>query len=220
MSEANLTATGHQFETAGQQRHAATVGMWIFLATEVLFFGGLFLGYAAYRFAYPADFRAAGEHTLLLAGAVNTAVLLVSSFTMALAVRAASLERRTTLLWLLSATALLGLIFLGIKAVEYVTEIREGLLPGASFHPPTPVSGQGLAHQRIFFSFYFTMTGLHAVHVTIGIAMIVGYAWRAWRTSDLARLATGVDLLGLYWHFVDIVWVFLFPLIYLIGRHR
>ncbi|HEV7404217.1 MAG TPA: cytochrome c oxidase subunit 3, partial [Chthoniobacteraceae bacterium] len=187
---------------------------------EVLFFGGLFLGYAAYRFAYPADFRAAGEHTLLLAGAVNTAVLLVSSFTMALAVRAAELHRRKALTGLLCATALLGLLFLGIKAVEYATEIREGLLPGASFHPPGPVAGPALDHQRIFFSFYFTMTGLHAVHVTIGIALLLGYAWRAWRSKAPARLTTGVDLLGLYWHFVDIVWVFLFPLIYLIGRHR
>lgn len=220
MSGAESTTVDHQFETAGQQRHAATVGMWIFLATEVLFFGGLFLGYAAYRFAYPADFRAAGEHTLLIAGASNTAVLLVSSFTMALAVRAAELQRRRPLLWLLSATALLGLVFLGIKASEYMTEIHEGLLPGASFHPPDPHSGQGLNHQRIFFSFYFTMTGLHAVHVTIGVVLIAAYAVRAWRTKELSRLATGVDLLGLYWHFVDIVWVFLFPLIYLIGRHR
>jgi cytochrome c oxidase subunit 3 len=216
MSEANLPAAEHQFETAGQQRHAATVGMWVFLATEVLFFGGLFLGYAAYRFAYPADFRAAGEHTLLFAGAINTAVLLVSSFTMALAVRAAALQRRNALVWLLTATALLGVVFLGIKAVEYTLEIREGLLPGPSFRSPGP----GLDHQRIFFSFYFTMTGLHAVHVAIGIALILAYAWRAERTSEVGRLATGVDLLGLYWHFVDIVWVFLFPLIYLMGRHR
>jgi cytochrome c oxidase subunit 3 len=220
MSEASLTATDHQFETADQQRHAATVGMWIFLATEVLFFGGLFLGYAAYRFAYPADFRAAGGHTLLLAGAVNTAVLLVSSFTMALSVRAAELQRRGAVVWLLVATALLGLVFLGIKAVEYSTEIHEGLLPGPHFHPPGPLPGQALEHQRIFFSFYFTMTALHAVHVTVGIVLILGYAWRAWRTSEVARLVSGVDLLGLYWHFVDIVWVFLFPLIYLIGRNR
>lgn len=220
MSEANLAATEHQFETAGQQRHAATVGMWIFLATEVLFFGGLFLGYAAYRFAYPADFRAAGEHTLLLAGASNTAILLISSFIMALAVRAAELQHRRLLVWLLAATALFGLVFLGIKAVEYSTEIREGLLPGPAFHPPGSVVGSALDHHRIFFSFYFTMTGLHAVHVTVGIALILGYAWRAWRTRELARLATGIDLLGLYWHFVDIVWVFLFPLIYLMGRHR
>lgn len=215
-----MSETAPQFETASQQRHAATVGMWVFLATEVLFFGGLFLGYTVYRFAYPADFRAAGEHTLLLAGAVNTAVLLVSSFTMALAVRAAELQRRKPLFWLLAATAFLGLVFLGIKAFEYSAEIHEGLLPGASFHPPGHVSGEGLDHQRIFFSFYFTMTGLHGVHVTIGIALILGYAWRAWRTKRLAHLSTGVDLLGLYWHFVDIVWVFLFPLIYLMGRHR
>ncbi len=193
--------------------------MWVFLATEVLFFGGLFLGYTAYRVAYPADFREASEHTLLLAGATNTAVLLVSSFTMALAVRAAGLNRRNLLVPLLAATALLGLLFLGIKAFEYSTEIHEGLLPGASFHPPGHVSGQGLDHQRIFFSFYFTMTGLHAVHVTIGVLLILGYAWRAWRANEIARLSTGVDLLGLYWHFVDIVWVFLFPLIYLMGRH-
>src|SRR4051812_10647618 len=161
MPAADLHASARQFETAGQQRHAATVGMWIFLATEVLFFGGLFLGYAAYRFAYPAAFRAAGEHTLLLAGAVNTGVLLGSSFTMVLAVRAAELQRRRPLGWLLGATALLGAMFLVIKAVEYSIEIREGLLPGNHF----TFAGPHAAQARIFFSFYFTMTGLHALHV-------------------------------------------------------
>jgi cytochrome c oxidase subunit 3 len=216
MPDIDVPATAHQFETAGQQRHADTVGMWIFLATEVLFFGGLFLGYSAYRFAYPAGFRAAGEHTILVAGAVNTAVLLVSSFTMALAVRSAELQRRKPLVWLLGATAALGLVFLVIKALEYTAEIHEGLLPGDHFRFPGPEA----PHARIFFSYYFTMTGLHALHVTIGVALIVAYAWRALRIRDLGRFATSVDLLGLYWHFVDIVWVFLFPLIYLMGRNQ
>lgn len=199
----------HQFDTAEQQRHAATLGLWLFLATEVLFFGGLFFGYTVYRVFYPHAFREASSETLVACGAVNTAVLLISSFLVALAVRASSIGTKRQVSLLLGGAALLGFAFLGIKAFEYATEIHEGLLPGAHFH----FHGAEPEHARIFFSFYFVMTGLHAAHVTIGIAALIYYALRHSRQNE-----TSVELVGLYWHFVDLVWVFLFPLLYLVGR--
>ncbi|MDR3402357.1 MAG: cytochrome c oxidase subunit 3 family protein [Chthoniobacter sp.] len=208
-------AVAHQFEDATQQRDAATLGMWVFLATEVLFFGAMFLGYTVYRLRYPEIFRAASEHTLVAVGTINTGVLLFSSFTMVLAVRAAERKRRVTLVALLVLTAALGVTFLGIKAFEYAHEIHEGLFPNASFR----IAGADPYTARMFFYLYFLMTGVHALHVTIGVVMLGIFALRALLTGRLERLTTGVDLLGLYWHFVDIVWVFLFPLIYLVGRH-
>jgi cytochrome c oxidase subunit 3 len=205
----------HQFNDAAQQRDAATFGMWVFLATEVLFFGGLFMGYTAYRFAYPAAFAEASRHTLLPFGGTNVAVLLISSATMAFAVRAAREKQRAALTWLLLATAVLGVTFLVIKGFEYTREIHEHLLPGSSFH----FEGPHAAHAEMFFYLYFLMTGVHALHVTIGVVLIVVFGLRARWTSSLAGIETSVDLLGLYWHFVDIVWVFLFPLIYLVNRH-
>jgi len=204
-----------QFDNASQQRESSTFGMWIFLATEILFFGAMFLGYTAYRVAYPAAFAAASRHTLLAFGATNTAVLLISSATMAFAVRAAGEKRRTALALRLFATAALGILFLGIKGFEYAHEISEHLLPGASFHFEPSYGG----HAEMFFYLYFLMTGVHAFHVTIGVVLIAICGFRAWRTDAFARNDTALDLLGLYWHFVDIVWVFLFPLIYLVERH-
>ena len=204
-----------QFDNASQQRESATFGMWIFLATEILFFGAMFLGYTAYRLAYPAAFAAASRHTLLAFGATNTAVLLISSATMAFAVRAAREKRRTALALRFFATAALGTLFLGIKGFEYAREISEHLLPGATFHFDQPYAN----HAEMFFYLYFLMTGVHALHVTIGVVLIAISGIRAWRTDAFARNDTAVDLLGLYWHFVDIVWVFLFPLIYLVERH-
>lgn len=205
----------HQFEDTGQQREAATVGMWIFLATEVLFFGGMFLGYTAYRYTYPATFAEASRRTLLQFGGTNVAVLLVSSATMAFAVRAARERRRRALVWLLVATAALGTVFLVIKGFEYAHEISDHLLPGRTFEFGGPHAPQA----EMFFYLYFLMTGVHAFHVTIGVGLIAVFALRARWTRSLERLETGVDLVGLYWHFVDIVWVFLFPLIYLVDRH-
>jgi cytochrome c oxidase subunit 3 len=205
-----------QFTDPEQQRHADTVGMWVFLATEVLFFGGLFLGYTVYRVLYPEGFRVASEHTLVAIGATNTAVLLISSFFVALAVRAGELRRPEKVARCLWVTAALGVLFLLLKGVEYTKEIHEGLLPGAGFR----FEGPEALHARIFFSFYFVMTGLHAVHVTIGIVLLAVFARRARRQWRPLNSPIGVELLGLYWHFVDIVWVFLFPLIYLVGRNR
>jgi cytochrome c oxidase subunit 3 len=205
----------HQFDDVGQQRQSATLGMWLFLATEVLFFGGMFLGYTAYRIYYPQAFAEASRHTLIVYGATNTAVLLVSSAVMAFAVRAASQNRRALLGLLLVLTASLGALFLVIKGFEYAREIQEGLFPGRGFH----VDAADSAHAEMFFYIYWLMTGVHALHVTIGVALIGLFAFRTWVTDAFRNHDTPIELLGLYWHFVDIVWVFLFPLIYMIDRH-
>lgn len=202
-----------QFDDADQQRQSALLGMWIFLATEVLFFGGIFLGYAVYRHAYPTAFAAASARTLLACGAANTAILLLSSTTMVFAVQAANSRRRGLSAKLLVVTALLGLLFLGIKAFEYSHEISEGLLPGKHFRFEGPNGNKA----EMFFYLYFLMTSVHALHVTIGVMLLLVFAWLTWRNPK--SNGTAVELLGLYWHFVDIVWVFLFPLIYLVSRH-
>lgn len=209
------STVAHQFEDATQQRDAATLGMWLFLGTEILFFGALFLSYMVYRLHNPEVFRVASEHTLVAVGTINTAVLLFSSFTMVLAVRAAEMKQRMPLIIFLSVTALLGTTFLGVKAFEYAHEIHEGLFPGSHFR----FTEADPSRARMFFYLYFLMTGVHALHVTIGIVLLGLFALRALLTMRLERMSTAVDLLGLYWHFVDIVWVFLFPLIYLVGRH-
>ena len=202
----------HQFEDAAQQREAATLGMWIFLSTEILFFGGMFLGYTNYRLHHPEAFRLASQHTLLLFGGTNTALLLMSSFTIVLAVRSSELAQPKIAACWLAVTAGCGVLFLALKSIEYTHEIHEGLLPTANFH----LEGVESAPAKMFFYIYFLMTGVHALHVLIGIVAISIFAIRL--RSGRRDLATAVDLLGLYWHFVDIVWVFLFPLIYLIGR--
>ncbi|MEA3212563.1 MAG: cytochrome c oxidase subunit [Chthoniobacter sp.] len=208
------TSVAHQFNDAGQQRDAATLGMWVFLATEVLFFGGMFLGYTVYRLTYPGVFLAASNHTLVLVGAINTAVLLLSSFSMVLAVRAAEQRRTFSTAGLLTLTAALGAAFLVVKGFEYRHEIHEGVLPGAAFH----LAGADPRLAQMFFYLYFLMTGVHALHVAIGVGLLGWFTLRALLTSDPGRLVTAIDLLGLYWHFVDLVWVFLFPLLYLAGR--
>ena len=205
----------HQFEDAEQQRDAATMGMWLFLATEVLFFGAMFLGYTAYRYAYPQAFAAASRHTLIAFGGTNTAVLLISSTVMAFAVRAAAHNKRGLLALLLFVTAALGAVFLVIKGFEYAREIHEGLFPGRGFH----IEAAEPKHAELFFYIYWLTTGVHALHVTIGVALITLFGLRAWLTNAFENHDTPVELLGLYWHFVDIIWVFLFPLIYLVNRH-
>ncbi len=207
-------ALAHQFEDAAQQRDAATLGMWIFLATEVLFFGAMFLGYTVYRIGSPHVFQAASNHTLVLAGTVNTALLLISSFTMVLGVRAAKGLRPRATAGFLALTALLGVVFLTIKGFEYRHEVYEGLWPGHHFH----IDGMDSPVARMFFYLYFLMTGVHAFHVVIGVGMLSLFTLRALFGFQPAKLVTSVELLGLYWHFVDLVWIFLFPLIYLAGR--
>jgi cytochrome c oxidase subunit 3 len=213
---AEHAAHAHHFDDAAQQHEASTLGMWLFLVTEVMFFGGVFTVYVAYRSLYPEAFGHASHHLDVRLGSFNTAVLIGSSLTMALAVRAAQLGRRHTVIigWLL-ATMLLGSTFLGVKAYEYWHKFHEGLVPGPLFVYEGPDAGQA----QLFFGVYFAATGLHALHMVIGLGLLTWLVRQAGRGRFSAAYYTPVELMGLYWHFVDIVWIFLFPLLYLIGRH-
>jgi cytochrome c oxidase subunit 3 len=228
MSEvhAALAATGHEhhprlqhhFDSLEQQLYASTFGMWVFLVTEVLFFGGLFMAYILYRIWYPEMFVAASHHLNIPLGAVNTAVLIGSSLTMAYAVNAAQrgAKPREQVAWLLG-TMFLGAVFLGIKVVEYGDKFEHHLVPGASFLFDKPEFQQTA---QIYFSLYFALTGLHATHMIVGMVIMAVIARMAAKGEFTAEWYTPVEIMGLYWHFVDLVWIFLFPLLYLIaGAH-
>lgn len=220
MSREAGSALWHHFDDLAHQREANTLGMWLFLATEVLVFGGLFTGYTVYRILYQPSFEEASRHLNLVIAAANTVVLLASSLTMALAVRAAQLGRRRVLVWFLIVTALLGTAFLGLKAVEYAADYRERLVPGLAFDPAEWRRGAvNPAHVQLFLVFYYVLTGLHAVHLTVGIAVLAVLAVMARRGAFAPEYYAPVESWGLYWHFVDVVWIFLLPLLYLIGTH-
>ena len=213
MAEAATPPLGIQYASSPREREAVTLGMWTFLATEVLFFGALVAAYFNYRIWFGGEFIAAARLTKVAFGTVNTGVLLTSSACMAMAVSTYEAgSRRRPVLWL-AATALLGLAFIAIKATEYWLEYQEQLVPALNFDL---AKHGGVA--EIFFMFYFCATGLHALHLMIGIAMV---AWLAtWiGTGRIDRGGSTTRLIGLYWHFVDVVWIFLFPLIYLAGRN-
>lgn len=206
-------ATAHHFQDLAQQRDANRLGMWTFLASEVLFFGVLFTAYLVYRAAYPAVFVEAGRHLNVLLGTINTAVLLCSSLTVVLAVQAAEARQQRRVRLLLLLTAGLGLLFLGIKGVEYYVDYQERLIPALNFY----WEGSDGLRAELFFTLYFIVTGLHALHLLIGIGIALIMAWltgRGWYDQE----PQPVELFGLYWHFVDVVWIYLFPLLYLIGR--
>jgi cytochrome c oxidase subunit 3 len=206
-----------QFETPAQQKEVSTLGMWIFLVTEVMFFGGLFLAYAIYRREFAAAFAAASNTLDVVIGAVNTAVLICSSFTMVLAVRAAQIGSRKALIVFLILTILFGGVFLGVKAYEWNQKFEEHHVPGPTFHLENS-NEQGPA--QLYFSLYFTMTGLHALHMIVGEGLMLFLLWHAYKGTYTPSYYTPVDIGGLYWHFVDIIWIFLFPLLYLIARHQ
>jgi cytochrome c oxidase subunit 3 len=208
-------ALAHHFEDLGQQHEAATLGMWVFLVTEVLFFGGLFVAYSIYRGWYPDAFAVASRELDIVLGTVNTVILITSSLTMALAVHAAQTNARTLLMVLLAATMVLGAAFLGIKGLEYYHKFEEHHVPGFAFQ----FEREYFRHAQIFFSLYFVMTGLHALHMIIGLGIMTWMLWWSWNGTINAEYASPIEISGLYWHFVDIVWIFLFPLLYLIGRH-
>ena len=206
-----------QFEDLDQQTEAARLGMWLFLSTEILFFGGLFGAYTVYRVSYPVAFAAASKALLWWAGAADTAILLVSSLTMALAVHAAKVGGRKLLAVLLLTAAGFGALFLFLHGFEYYQDFVEHHVPGRGFRYE---GGEAPANQvQLFFLLYFLMTGLHSVHVTVGVALLAVLAVQAWRGKFSREYHNPVEVGGLYWHFVDIVWVFLFPLLYLIARH-
>ena|SRR5262245_13914369 len=208
-------ALAHHFEDLGAQREAATLGMWVFLVTEVLFFGGLFTAYSIYRGWYPDAFAVASHELDIRLGTTNTLVLITSSLTMALAVHASQLGQRKKLLIFLALTMLLGTAFLGIKGVEYYEKFVEHHVPGPDFQ----FDPKYFKNAQIFFSLYFVMTGLHAVHMIIGLGIMIWMFVWSWNGTITEEYASPIEISGLYWHFVDIVWIFLFPLLYLIGRH-
>jgi cytochrome c oxidase subunit 3 len=207
-------APAPQFADLRQQEEVAHLGMWVFLSTEVLFFGGLLLLYYAYRVGYPTGFSEAARHTDIVIGTINTAVLLTSSFAVAWAVAAVRIDEGRLAALLLGVAALLGLVFLGLKGVEYLKEYHEHLVPGLNFR----FDGAQADSVELFFVFYFVATGLHAVHLIIGIVALAVMAARAARCPMTPHRRNAVSVTGLYWHFVDAVWIFLFALIYLPGR--
>ncbi len=201
----------HHFATARQQREAAKLGMWIFLATEVLFFGGLFMAYAAFRYFYPGTFLEAHRHLNVLMGGVNTVVLITSSLTMALAVRSAQVGDKKNLPKYLAVTFVLAGVFLVIKYFEYAHKFHLGLLPGRYYH------GEGIGGlPHVFFGIYFVLTGLHGIHVIAGMGVIAWIFFGSVRGKYGTSYYSPVDNVGLYWHLVDLIWIFLFPLLYLV----
>ncbi|HEV2277210.1 MAG TPA: cytochrome c oxidase subunit 3 family protein [Acidobacteriaceae bacterium] len=221
----------HHFASVPQQREAATFGMWLFLLTEIMFFGGLFCAYLIFRnWYYPAF--VAGSHTLhIWAGTTNTTVLIISSFTMAMGVHAAETRMRRSLVVWGILTIILGCGFLGIKAYEWHDEWVEHHVPGLNFSPesflhpskayPDDVLPLDMAEKtQVYYSLYFAMTGMHALHMIIGVSLLALLVFRASRGAYTTGHVAPVENFGLYWHFVDIVWIFLFPLLYLISRHQ
>jgi cytochrome c oxidase subunit 3 len=250
-AHAHHPALQHHFDTMSQQKEAAVVGMWVFLLTEILFFGGLFAAYMIYRIWYFDAFAEASRSLSLFWGGLNTAVLIGSSLTMAMAVRCAQTnQRKATVNWLI-LTMILGTVFLGVKVIEYADKFEHHHVPGYNFqwaaahepaagapaaeHAAPAAEGAAAAEgghrelslnadqlqltTQIYFSLYFTMTGLHALHMIIGIGIMLVITYQAWKGKFDDQYFTPVEMAGLYWHFVDIVWIFLFPLLYLVERH-
>ena len=213
MNESPAIAVHEQFDDLAQQRESAHLGMWIFLGTELMFFGGVFLGFTVYRFTYPRAFEEAARHLDLVAGSINTFILLTSSFLYSLAISTFQARRRAETLVLLVFAVLLGIVFLGIKGFEYHEDWRHGFLPGPAF------TYQGPDHDQVllFFVLYFIATGLHAVHLLIGVfatLVLIALVVRSWFVKDRE---VAIEVFGLYWHFVDFIWIFIFPLFYLLG---
>jgi len=214
----------HHFDDLQQQHESAQLGMWAFMLTEILFFGGLFLCYIVYRNLYPEAWQLASHQLNVLMGGINTAVLICSSLTMALAIRTAQTGggRIPQIAWL-SLTLVFGMTFLVIKYFEYAEKFKHGLIPGPSFITPgghaAEVFGSEVRHARIFFSLYFMMTGLHAFHMIVGIGLMLWMMRCSWKGYFTPKNYDGLEMFGLYWHFVDVVWIFLFPLLYLLGAH-
>jgi cytochrome c oxidase subunit 3 len=203
-----------QYADSAQQAETAQLGMWVFIATEVMFFGALIFSYMVYRTAYPEQFRLAGHDSFILLGSINQALLITSSLTMVLAVRAAKADQQRALVLLLAATAALGLAFLGVKGYEYARDAAAHSVPLVDyvFKPgerrPT----------EIFWCFYFVATGLHAIHLSVGIALVLILTVRAAQGAFSPEYDAPLEVIGLYWSFVDCVWFFLFACIYPLGR--
>ena len=204
----------HQFDDMDQQNDAASLGMWLFLLTEVMFFGGFFLGYSIYRSEYYDSFVIGSQNLDVFLGGLNTVALITSSVTMAFAVRAAQLGKKNHILIFLVLTLVLGLVFMVNKYIEYSHKLHDGLIPGYNFLWTGMGDGQTI---QLFYGFYFCMTGTHGLHVLIGLVLIVWLLIRVWQDKFTTEYYAPIENFGLYWHFVDLVWIFLFPLLYLIG---
>jgi cytochrome c oxidase subunit 3 len=214
------TNLAHHFDNLEQQREAGSLGMWLFLVTEIMFFGGLFTGYIIYRTQHPDAFAIASSTLNWKLGALNTVVLIVSSLTMALAVYFAQMGSRRMQIIFLVATMLLGAVFLVVKGFEYADKFEHHHFPGLNFQWNEAVpAGVSTHHIQMFYWIYFAMTGLHALHMIIGIGAMLFLIFYAYRGRYTPEYHAPVELTGLYWHFVDIVWIFLFPLLYLLGAH-
>ena len=235
-----------QFKTLEQQKETAALGMWVFLVTEVLFFGGMFMTYTINRHAYQAAFGLGGNTLDLKLGGFNTVVLIMSSLTMALSVWAAQVGKKKMISGMLIATLFLGGVFLGVKGIEYKQKYDHHLIPGHSFDitycgkNPAACGFEGKeaaleteelekalakdpdlnAHAQLYFSLYFGMTGLHALHMVVGAGLLLWLLKESFAGRFTPQYNTPVEIVGLYWHFVDIVWIYLFPLLYLIDRHN
>ncbi|MBV8900099.1 MAG: cytochrome c oxidase subunit 3 [Verrucomicrobia bacterium] len=213
MSESQSIAVHEQFDDLAQQRESAHLGMWLFLGTELMFFGGVFLGFTVYRVTYSRAFMEAARHLDLVMGSINTYILLTSSFLYSLAISTFRARRRGPTLVLLGLAMLLGIIFLGIKGFEYHKDWRHGLMPGPAF----TYHGPDHDHVLLFFVLYFIATGLHALHLLIGVfatLVLIALVVRSWFIKDRE---VAIEVFGLYWHFVDFIWIFIFPLFYLLG---
>ena len=223
MSDSAITAetqsVEHHFANAHQQHEAATLGMWAFLDTEILFFGGLLLCYAIYRYGYQSAWSYGSSRLHEDLGAINTAVLLTSSLTVALAVHYTHLARRKAVLLCILLTMVLGIAFLAIKLIEYKLEYNDRLIPAINFHLELNQNG-GLSvspnHVELFMVFYFFLTLLHATHMLVGLGLMTYLALHVGRRRFVAQHPNRIEIIGLYWHFIDIVWIFLFPLLYLV----
>jgi cytochrome c oxidase subunit III len=209
------TPLGHHFNTFEQEHDAAEFGMWLFLLTELMLFGGLFLGYIFYRTVYSAGFAEGSRHLELGYGGPNTIILIISSLTMVLAVRSAKIGASRRLFWYLVATAVLGALFMVVKGAEYYKHFLDGMVPALNWTYTGPFANQ----VQLFFFAYFALTGLHSLHLTIGIVLVCIVAVMAWRGAFLEERHIPIEMIGLYWHFIDIVWMFLLPLLYLFGFH-
>jgi cytochrome c oxidase subunit 3 len=208
-------ALQHHFDSLEQQKESSTLGMWLFLVTEIMFFGGAFVAYVIYRSTYPHAFEAASHKLNVIMGGVNTAVLICSSLTMALSIWAAQVNKRKLIVLFLILTMLLGATFLVVKTFEYKEKFVHHEVPGPNFQ----WEGKDAGPVEIFFSLYFILTGIHAFHMVIGLGLLTWLLVTAWRGAYDSRYYNPLEMTGLYWHFVDIVWIFLFPLLYLLGAH-
>jgi len=212
-------ALQHHFDNLEQQKESSTLGMWIFLVTEIMFFGGLFLAYTIYRTRFVGVFADASHHLNVTMGFANTLVLIASSLTMALSIWAAQINRRKLIVFFLLLTMALGATFLVVKAFEYREKFVHHLVPGPSFNQEQFQHLQHPEQAQVFYSLYFIMTGIHALHMVIGLGVLAWLLFPSWKGRYDAVYHNPLECAGLYWHFVDIVWIFLFPLLYLLGAH-